>query len=1429
MRNYLNSTFATSKSRNTNGILFMNVQSTFCSMFLMLLWLMLYTVPAKAQCTAVVPPATVNGVNVTGSGTGSIQTFLTAFTSCGSVTTPANSIWLGPSGAFSYTFTFSQPVNNVVVAITGTGGNINETFTITTSAGTPSLTAISSCFSSIASNVITSGAGAGANGGGGYFRVSNTGFYTTLTIAGPGGDNGSQVALCGDSFAPSGCSATTLFVDASVPASGSGTTWGTAFKTFDEALFTAHTCPNVTTINVAAGLYKPTKKPYNAGLEITTADAREVTFHIRDGLAVYGGFPAGGGTRNVAANATILSGDIDNNDSNVDGNNIAETTANIAGSNAYHVVLASAAASGGVGVTIDGFIITAGNPNGTLNLSVNGNNIGRNNGGGIFIINGTNTLTNNTLSGNLASNQGGGMYVQNGTNAITASTLSGNTAFTGGGIYAQSGVNNTIVNNALSGNSASGGNGGGIFMTLGTTTLTNNTLSGNAATGNGGGLSTSSGTNTISNNIFWGNQKAGNAAVQGADYNAAGANGNTFTNCLLQLTSVNYPVSTATPYGIGAAATGNIFAQDPFFANAADIYGADNLHRTADDGLRLSSCSPAINSGTSTNAPSTDIIGTSRPQFTGIDIGAYESTTNFSAPTANISGATTGCGSVTLTASGGTSYAWSGGNSPTSATNTFTTSGSYTVTVTETNGCSATASASVTVNTVSTANAGPDQTVTVNSATMAANTPAFGVGQWSLVSGSGTITNTGSPTTSITNLGVGTNIFQWTISNAPCTPSTNEVEITYAPPVSLTCPQNIAVAACQTQAAVNLAFDNWLATASASGGCNGSLSNNNTGAPSACGGSTTVTFTYTSTCTPFTTTCQATFTVTATASPTPVFSNCTNNTVSLGCNPLNLPSCTAIASGGFGGNVTASNSCGSVPVTCSAGSIVENGCNRTQVFTFEATACGQTVTCTRTFTWTVVTPPSFNGTCGNGVINLGCNPVNLPSCDPNVTASNQCGPITVNCNVGAITVNGCNRSQTLTYAANASGCGTFSTCTRIFNWQVTTAPVFANCDNTIDLGCNPATLPTCVNAQTTPFGGAITASNECGNVSDITCSAGTVTNNGCNRSQVFTFTITGCGFTTTCTRTFTWSVDPTATLTCPGNTTTAAGQTQVAIDTEFSNWLASANFSGGCNAILTNNNTGAPAACGGSTTVTFTLDLICQTDKTCTATFTVASLTAPTGALTITNSTCSNCTLGSGSIALGTVTGTGGTLEFSTNGGTNWSASLPTYNQSGPAQTIIASVLGANGCRSATTNVGTTSPGTCTPVTAGITNNTGTTVLTCSTTNISLTATGGDTYAWSGGLGSLANATVTTANTYTVTVTSTNGCTATANITITQDPTPCCPNLTAAAPPAVVSSQSACAGCALSGGVIAAPATACPVGSTLQYSTDNGVSWSTTL
>jgi gliding motility-associated-like protein len=75
-------------------------------------------------------------------------------------------------------------------------------------------------------------------------------------------------------------------------------------------------------------------------------------------------------------------------------------------------------------------------------------------------------------------------------------------------------------------------------------------------------------------------------------------------------------------------------------------------------------------------------------------------------------------------------------------------------------------------------NAGGPQSVCGTSATLAGNAAVTGSGLWTLVSGSGTITSPTSPTSGVTGLGVGANVFQWTISNNPCTPSSSQVTIT---------------------------------------------------------------------------------------------------------------------------------------------------------------------------------------------------------------------------------------------------------------------------------------------------------------------------------------------------------------------------------------------------------------------------------------------------------------------------------------------------------------------------------------------------------------------------------------------------------------------------------------------------------------------------
>ncbi|MCB0781277.1 MAG: gliding motility-associated C-terminal domain-containing protein, partial [Flavobacteriales bacterium] len=69
------------------------------------------------------------------------------------------------------------------------------------------------------------------------------------------------------------------------------------------------------------------------------------------------------------------------------------------------------------------------------------------------------------------------------------------------------------------------------------------------------------------------------------------------------------------------------------------------------------------------------------------------------------------------------------------------------------------------------ADAGPDQSLCtpVLSTAMAGSAVTFpAVGTWTLVSGQGSITTPNSPTTGVTGLGIGENVFAWTVDNGPC-------------------------------------------------------------------------------------------------------------------------------------------------------------------------------------------------------------------------------------------------------------------------------------------------------------------------------------------------------------------------------------------------------------------------------------------------------------------------------------------------------------------------------------------------------------------------------------------------------------------------------------------------------------------------------------
>lgn len=163
-----------------------------------------------AQCSSsVVPPATINGVDITESFTGSVSRYPLALSSClntNAVTTPSNSVYLGQTGAFSYTLNFSKGINDLIIAITATGNPNNENFIFTTDVGNPSISVISSCYTTINGNEILSGLGsqlpAGTGGGGGIFKIIAPSNFTKLYIKGNGGQNGSLLSVCSSSVSP---------------------------------------------------------------------------------------------------------------------------------------------------------------------------------------------------------------------------------------------------------------------------------------------------------------------------------------------------------------------------------------------------------------------------------------------------------------------------------------------------------------------------------------------------------------------------------------------------------------------------------------------------------------------------------------------------------------------------------------------------------------------------------------------------------------------------------------------------------------------------------------------------------------------------------------------------------------------------------------------------------------------------------------------------------------------------------------------------------------------------------------------------------------------------------------------------------------------------------------------------------------------------
>ncbi len=317
---------------------------------------------------------------------------------------------------------------------------------------------------------------------------------------------------------------TVIFVDASKPGGGNGSTWANAYRYLQDGLSAARASGGtITEIWVAKGTYKP-----DQGVGFTPGN-RNASFSLINNVALRGGFAGNEDPatfnltdRDFVANQTILSGDLAGDD----GPNFANN-----GENSYHVVTSLQTTSTAV---FDGFTISGGNANGTVSPTYYGGGLYSNDGsptlhncifsensagpdpaghgGGLFAIGDGPILNNCAFVGNRAFGtraSGGGMWDGWGggvtlTNCTFVENTTGNDG-TGAGMLATH-INATLVNCGFIRNTTGiDGYAGGLYILSSPSTLTNCRFIENGYSDGGGGVCISDSSSTLTNCTFIGN------------------------------------------------------------------------------------------------------------------------------------------------------------------------------------------------------------------------------------------------------------------------------------------------------------------------------------------------------------------------------------------------------------------------------------------------------------------------------------------------------------------------------------------------------------------------------------------------------------------------------------------------------------------------------------------------------------------------------------------------------------------------------------------------------------------------------------------------------------------------------------------------------------------------------------------------------------
>ena len=255
-----------------------------------------------------------------------------------------------------------------------------------------------------------------------------------------------------------------IYVDDDAPLGGDGTSWPTAYRYLQDALWAADAGDE---IRIAGGTYTPDRD--EAGF--VAAGERGVAFEVFSDLALYGGYaglsnPGNPNERDIDAYETRLSGDLADNDG-PDFANYAE--------NSYNIVVAL-----GTDCTaaLDGLVVVEGNANGACCM--------HDRGGGVYIEEGYLTVVDCVFRDNNGTH-GGGVCVNAGGISLTRCDFEDNRGILyAAGLYNYNAVSE-VTDCGFFRNICAGGIGGGMTNFNSAVALTGCDFTDNVSA-NGGGL-----------------------------------------------------------------------------------------------------------------------------------------------------------------------------------------------------------------------------------------------------------------------------------------------------------------------------------------------------------------------------------------------------------------------------------------------------------------------------------------------------------------------------------------------------------------------------------------------------------------------------------------------------------------------------------------------------------------------------------------------------------------------------------------------------------------------------------------------------------------------------------------------------------------------------------------------------------------------------